>query len=160
MSNRPDPEITFRPALRDDTPAMVALFLQGDAVRPLSPEHAAAEADHPDYLTAFDTVAASPDVEMFVAERDGAVIGTIKVVLVPGLAGRGRTRARFESVHVAPDLRGKGVGAAMIAFAEDIARGRGATSVELTSNANREDAHRFYRRLGFDQSHAGFRKTL
>jgi len=160
MSNRPDPDITFRPALREDTPAMVALILQGDAAHPLSPEDAAAEAAHPDYLAAFDTVAASPDVEMFVAERDGAVIGTIKVVLVPGLAGRGRLRARFESVHVAPELRGKGIGAAMIAFAEDIARGRGAASIELTSNANREAAHRFYRRLGYAQSHAGFRKTL
>ena len=153
-------DITFRDAQRKDTPAMVALILQGDATHPLSPHDAATEAAHPDYLAAFDTVAASPDVAMLVAEQAGVVVGTIRIVLVPGLAGRGRIRARFESVHVAPDLRGRGIGAAMVAFAEDIARGRGATTVELTSNIDRDAAHRFYRRLGFARSHAGFRKAL
>jgi ribosomal protein S18 acetylase RimI-like enzyme len=160
MNNRPDPGLLFRPARREDTAATVALILQGDAVTPLSPEDAATEAAHPDYLTAFDVVAASPGVEMFVAEQKGVVVGTIKVVLVPGLAGRGRIRARLESVHVASGLRGQGIGAAMVAFAESFSSSQGASSIELTSNSDREAAHRFYRRLGYAQSHAGFRKTL
>ena len=50
-----------------------------------------------------------------------------------------------------------GVGAVMIGFAIDFAKGRGAELVELTSNKSRLDAHRFYRNLGFDQSHEGFK---
>lgn len=164
--HRPDatpavaPAVTFREACREDTPAVVALVLQGDAAHPLSHADAVAEATHPAYLKAFDVIAASPDISLFVAERAGAVIGTIKVVIVPGLAARGRTRARFESVHVAPDLRGAGIGASMVAFASDFARSRGATALELTSHNERLDAHRFYLKLGFDQTHAGFRKSL
>ena len=152
--------VTFREARREETPAIVALILQGDAARPLSLEQAEAEAVHPAYLAAFDAIAASPDIALFVAERAGVVIGTIKVVIVPGLAARGRTRARFESVHVAPLLRGAGIGASIIAFASDYARRRGATALELTSHNERLDAHRFYLKLGFDQTHAGFRKSL
>jgi hypothetical protein len=32
--------------------------------------------------------------------------------------------------------------------------------VQLTSNATRLDAHRFYTRLGFAQSHVGFKLML
>lgn len=33
-------------------------------------------------------------------------------------------------------------------------------AVQLTSNAARKDAHRFYERLGFAQSHLGFKLKL
>ena len=32
--------------------------------------------------------------------------------------------------------------------------------MQLTSNASREDAHRFYERLGYAPSHIGFKKPL
>jgi GNAT superfamily N-acetyltransferase len=40
------------------------------------------------------------------------------------------------------------------------ARERGAKKVRLTSNAVRNDAHRFYERLGFARSHFGFHLPL
>lgn len=40
------------------------------------------------------------------------------------------------------------------------ARLRGARRVQLTSNVSRVDAHRFYERLGFARSHAGFKLKL
>ena len=36
----------------------------------------------------------------------------------------------------------------------------GGRTVYLTSNLKRTDAHRFYARLGFEQSHAGFKLKL
>ena len=42
----------------------------------------------------------------------------------------------------------------------DDARARGAALVQLTSDLRREDAHRFYERLGFTASHAGFKLFL
>ena len=51
-------------------------------------------------------------------------------------------------------------GAVMVAFAVDFARRNGVGLVELTSNKSREAAHRFYRRLGFEQSHEGFKLEL
>ena len=48
----------------------------------------------------------------------------------------------------------------MIAHALAFARENGAGMAELTSNKTRADAHRFYVRLGFEQSHEGFKMVL
>jgi GNAT superfamily N-acetyltransferase len=45
----------------------------------------------------------------------------------------------------------------MIGYAIEEAKRRDCRLVQLTSNAARTDAHRFYERLGFAKSHAGFK---
>jgi GNAT superfamily N-acetyltransferase len=63
-------------------------------------------------------------------------------------------------VRVAADAPGRRVGEAMIAWAVDRARERGCRMIQLTSNRSREDAHRFYERLGFEASHVGMKRML
>ena len=152
--------VTMREARRDDTPRIAALIMLGAAKQTRSDDEIAQEAAHPSYLDAFDEVAASPLNTLFVAELDGKVVGTLQVTLIPGLISRGRKRAKLESVHVDPALRGRRIGEAMVAHAVDFARQNGAGLVDVTSNKSREAAHRFYRRLGFDQSHEGFKLEL
>ncbi|WP_186417422.1 GNAT family N-acetyltransferase [Bosea sp. CS1GBMeth4] len=152
--------VTLREARRDDVARIAALIMLGAAKQTRTAEEIAQEAAHPAYLDAFDEVAASAHDTLFVAELDGAVVGTLQVTLIPGLINRGRKRAKLESVHVDPALRGRRIGEAMVAHALEFARRNGAGLVELTSNKSREAAHRFYRRLGFDQSHEGFKLEL
>jgi len=153
-------EIAIRPARREDVARIAALILHGSATETMTPAEIEAEAIHPDYLRAFEEVEASPANHLFVAERAGVVLGTWQVTLIPGIAARGRRRAKIESVHVAPESRGLGIGALMMAAAVTFAKERGAGLIELTSNKGRIDAHRFYRNLGFDQSHEGFKITV
>jgi GNAT superfamily N-acetyltransferase len=153
-------EIAIRPARREDVARIAALIMHGSATETMTPAEIAAEAFHPDYMRAFDEVEASPANHLFVAERAGIVLGTFQITLIPGIAARGRKRAKLESVHVAPESRGLGVGALMVAAALGFAKEHGAGLVELSSNKNRIDAHRFYRNLGFDQSHEGFKITV
>jgi GNAT superfamily N-acetyltransferase len=143
-----------------DAPRIAALIAMGAFSDPLSPDDAALEGAHPDYLTAFDDVVAAPGNALFVAEQSGQVIGTFQVTVMPGLAGRRRRRAKFESVHVDPAYRGQGIGKIMIAAAIAHAKEQGAGLIELSSNKSRVDAHRFYRNLGFVQSHEGFKLML
>ncbi|WP_129155671.1 GNAT family N-acetyltransferase [Bosea sp. Tri-44] len=152
--------VTVREARREDAARVAWLIMQGAAKQSRSDAEIAAEASHPSYLEAFDEVGASPHNTLFVAELDGKVVGTLQVTLIPGLINRGRKRAKLESVHVDPALRGRRIGEAMVAHAVAFARQSGAGLVELTSNKSREAAHRFYRRLGFDQSHEGFKLEL
>jgi GNAT superfamily N-acetyltransferase len=63
-------------------------------------------------------------------------------------------------VRVHARLRGLGVGGAMIEWAIEEGRRRGASLVQLTSDNTREAAHRFYERLGFTRSHAGFKRAI
>lgn len=112
------------------------------------------------YEAAWRKIERSSGDTVYVAERAGRIVGTFQLVISPCLLGGGRTRAMVEAVHVDPEARGEGIGSAMMTFATDLARRAEARYLELTSNANRHGAHRFYERLGFRQSHLGFKLTL
>ena len=144
----------FREGREEDVPAIVAL-LADDRLG------AAREAPgDPAYLAAFHEIAADPSQAQYVAERDGRVVGCLQLSVIPGLGMRGARRGMIEAVRVASDLRGQGVGAEFVRFAVEQARARGCRLVQLTSDLSRDDAHRFYERLGFARSHAGFKLTL
>lgn len=153
-------EITIRRARAADVARIAELIMLGAAAPTMTPEEIRAEAQHPGYGEAFAEIDASKDNALFVAERAGAVVGTFQVTLIPGLIARERRRGKIESVHVAPESRGLGIGAVMIKHALAFAEESGVGLIELSSNKSRIDAHRFYRNLGFDQSHEGFKKQL
>jgi GNAT superfamily N-acetyltransferase len=118
------------------------------------------EATKPAYEAALAAIGASPDSALFVACDGEAAIGVFQVVLLHSIADRGRARVKVEGVQVRADRRSRGIGARMMARAEEWARERGAVFVELVSNKKRKDAHRFYERLGYARSHEGFKKFL
>ncbi len=148
-------EPTFRRATTDDIPAIVAM-LADDALG------ATRETPHDlgPYLAAFAKVDTNPDQILAVAEEDGDVIGTAQVTFMAGLSHRGLWRAEIEAVRVRSDQRGTGLGTLLIEWCIARARERGCGMVQLTSNASRRDAHRFYERLGFTASHTGFKLRL
>jgi GNAT superfamily N-acetyltransferase len=116
--------------------------------------------DMPGWFRAFDTIAGSPNDTLYVAESAGEVVGTFQTTLVTSMNSRAKPSMIVEAVQTRGDMRGRGIGEAMIVFAIARAREAGASKVQLTSNLARTDAHRFYRRLGFEQSHVGFRMKL
>jgi ribosomal protein S18 acetylase RimI-like enzyme len=150
----------LREATAADVPRIAALIAMGNASRPMDAAEAEAEGRLPVYAEAYARIAASDANFLFVAELAGRVVGTYQLTVLPGIAERGRTRGKIESVHVDPTLRGSGIGAAMMRHALVVAREKGIGLLELSSNKNRTDAHRFYERLGFAKSHEGFKMAL
>ena len=112
------------------------------------------------YLAAHTRLAADPNQHLVVAERAGKVVGTLQLTLIPGLSRRAATRSLIEGVRVHADERGSGLGTLLIEWAVETSRAEGCELVQLTSDATREDAHRFYERLGFVASHVGFKLQL
>jgi 8-oxo-dGTP pyrophosphatase MutT (NUDIX family)/GNAT superfamily N-acetyltransferase len=112
------------------------------------------------YLSAFDRIDADPAQLLVVADDGGAVVGTLQLSLIPGLARRGALRGQIEAVRVAESHRGEGLGQAMVTWAVEEARARGCALVQLTTDKSRVDAHRFYERLGFVASHEGMKLVL
>jgi GNAT superfamily N-acetyltransferase len=112
------------------------------------------------YDRAFDRLSADPNQHLVVAEIDGAVVGTLQLSVIPGLSPRGTTRSVIEGLRVAGAARGRGLGAEMIRWAVDESRRLGCSLVQLTSDATRTDARRFYERLGFTASHIGFKLQI
>jgi GNAT superfamily N-acetyltransferase len=114
----------------------------------------------PGYTSAFAAIDADERQLLVVAETAGEVVGTLQLTFIPGLSRRGATRAQIEAVRVRSDQRGSGLGGRLISWAVDAARDRGAAMVQLTTDASRADAHRFYERLGFVASHVGMKLAL
>ncbi len=123
-----------------------------------------AQRESPDDLTpyraALRRLADDPNQHVVVAVREGRVVGTLQLTVIPGLSRRGATRSIIEAVRVHADERGSGLGTQLIQWAVDESRRQDCQLVQLTSDATRQDAHRFYERLGFTASHVGFKLVL
>ncbi len=123
------------------TPQVVEAFarlipqLSSSSPPPTSQElQAMVDAEANDVLVALDTVT-------------GEVLGSLTLVTFRIPTGM---RAWIEDVVVDDAARGRGVGEALNSFALDLARSRGAKTVDLTSRPTREAANRLYQRMGFE----------
>ena len=74
------------------------------------------------------------------------IVGTLTLVMFRIPSGM---RAWIEDVVVDDVARGRGAGEALTRTAVDLARQRGARTVDLTSNQSRHAAHRLYEKSGF-----------
>jgi ribosomal protein S18 acetylase RimI-like enzyme len=149
--------LIIRPAGRDDVPAVVGLL----AADPLGARREQCEQPLPQvYWDAFAAVQDSPDNDLLVADLEGKVVGCLQLTLIPGLSRRGMRRAQIEAVRVDGSVRGRRIGERLMQDAIERARAAGCRLVQLTSDASRTDAHRFYQRLGFEPSHVGYKLRL
>lgn len=146
--------VTVRLARPADAAAVAALLAGGAVTNQEDPSDVDA------YARALAEVAGTRGNDVLVAELDGAVVGTCQLLVFRHIQQRGGLCAEIESVHVAARRRSAGIGAALLGAAVERARLAGAYRVQLTSNAVRTDAHRFYERHGFEASHVGFKRRF
>ncbi|MFD9430724.1 GNAT family N-acetyltransferase [Streptomyces sp. NPDC060002] len=148
-------DLEIRAAVAEDIPAIVGM---------LADDPLGAQRESPDdlspYLTALERLTADPNQRLVVAVREGHVVGTLQLTIIPGLSRRGSTRSVIEGVRVHADERGSGLGTRFIEWAVEESRRENCQLVQLTSDSTRTDAHRFYERLGFVASHVGFKLQL
>ena len=149
----------LRRAAPSDADAVISL-LSDDPIS-ASRGDVAAENDRPAYSAAFTQVLSDPSNDLLILELDGEVVGTLQLTSIPGMARRGARRLLVEAVRVRSDLRSIGIGTGAMRWVTDqAAPALNASLVQLTSDAARTDAHRFYERLGFVGSHVGFKHTV
>ncbi|MFJ8716930.1 GNAT family N-acetyltransferase [Streptomyces violaceus] len=148
-------DLEIRAAVADDVPAIVEM---------LADDPLGAQRESPDdlapYLTALERLNADLNQRLVVAVREGRVVGTLQLTIIPGLSRRGATRSIIEGVRIHADERGSGLGTQLIEWAISESRDSGCQLVQLTSDTSRTDAHRFYEQLGFTASHTGFKLPL
>jgi len=148
-------DVEIRRATATDVPGILALLVDDQI--------AAGREDLSDltpYQRAFEAIDADPNQLLVVAERNGELLGTLQLTFIPGLSRRGASRGLVEAVRVAASARGLGLGTTLMEWAVQESRARGCAVVQLTSDKARHDAHRFYTRLGFENSHEGFKLPL
>ena len=149
--------VRFRLASVADLPALLRLLVD-DAVAQARGGYTAEVA--PAVAAAFDEIERDPRNELWLGERDGEVVAMLQLTLIPGLSRGGMKRALVEAVRVRADLRGQRIGEALMAHVEERAKAAGCGLIQLTTDRQRLDAHRFYERLGYAASHVGMKKQL
>ena len=155
----PDGSVMLRRATIDDLSVIIDL-LADDPISAARGDSADAS-DREAYEVAFAAIDRDAAQRLLVAvDADGSVVATMQLTVIPGLARRGAARLQIEAVRVSSSQRNRGVGAAMMRWAIEDARTSGVPLVQLTSDAARVDAHRFYERLGFEASHVGFKYRI
>jgi len=137
--------LEIRLATADDAPALGRLLTQ------LGYPTEAAEI--PDRL---EKLYARPGTVALAAEVGGKVVGCVTVHLFQALHTSEPT-AWLTAVVVDEDVRGKGVGSALVRRAEEWAMQHGAHRISLTSALRRKEAHEFYKAR--DYEHTGVRMT-
>jgi len=150
-------KVLFRVATHQDLPDFVRML--GDDK--LGSQRERCEEPLPEsYYAAFEQINSDPNHELIVAELDGKAIGTLHLIFLPSISYQGRLRAQVESVRVDREYQNLGIASEMMKWAIELAKQRGARIVQLTTHNSREDAHRFYEKLGFEKSHLGMKLSL
>jgi GNAT superfamily N-acetyltransferase len=150
-------QICFRLATQEDIPDIVRMLADDE----LGSQRENVEEPLPEsYYTAFEQISCDPNHHLIVAELNNNVIGTLHLIFIPSISYQGGLRAQVESVRVDRKFQNQGIGSEMMKWTMERAKERGAHIVQLTTHKSREDAHRFYERLGFKKSHLGMKLTL
>lgn len=150
-------ELTLRRASDNDLTALM-LLLADDPISATRGDKASAS-DAAAYRSAFTAIVTDPSNDLLVVVNEAdEPLATMQLTRIPGMARRGSTRLLIEAVRVRSDNRSNGIGSAMMRWVtRSAAPALEASLVQLTSDEARQDAHRFYERLGFVGSHRGFK---
>ena len=100
-----------------------------------------------------------PGIRYICAEDGGVIVGFLSLTSRESLYRQGRL-AYLDEIVVEEGHRSRGVGAALLKQAEELAREAGCNLLELDSAFHRADAHRFYEREGYAKTGFTFEKTL
>lgn len=156
-SNPGDSGISFRMAGTQDLPALVQML----ADDPLGAKRETWSDPLPSgYAHAFEEIMRDPNNELVVATDGHSLLGMLQLTFIPSLTYQGRPRALVEGVRVASAARSRGIGGELLRWAIERARHRGCVMVQLTTDRARDEALRFYERLGFVASHHGLKLHL
>jgi putative acetyltransferase len=152
-------QVVLRPARDEDSTGVIALIAAVFAEYPgcvldvdLEEPELRAPASSFDGFWVLETEAPPPG--------DGATRSPGGSVCVPRIVGciglglHGRGPAELKKLYLARELRGRGLGARLVAHVELEARRRGATHIELWTDTRFTTAHAVYRRLGYSATGA------
>jgi ribosomal protein S18 acetylase RimI-like enzyme len=150
-------QISFRRAEEADLPAIVALLADDPLGR--QREQPGPPLDR-SYKDAFAAIEADPNQLLVVVIESSRIVGTLQLTFIPGLSRKGAWRGQIEAVRIATDSQRSGLGRRMLEWAIAECRSRGCSLVQLTTDKDRPEAHRFYEQLGFTATHLGYKLSI
>ncbi len=150
-------KLNYRNAIETDLPVLIGMLANDqlgasreDASIPLNPA----------YFDAFQSIDKDSNNQLIVVELNNKIVGMLQLTFIPYLSHKGAWRCLIEAVRIKKAFRRQGIGARVFEWAINQAKKKECFMVQLTSNKEREGAIRFYKNLGFEASHEGFKRKL
>jgi len=112
------------------------------------------------YKKAFKQIKNSSNQKLMVVEFENNVIGCCEISILHSLTFNGSTRLQVEAVHIYSKYQGMGVGKWLFAQINSFAKNKQCKIIQLTTNTARIKAYKFYKNLGFIDSHLGMKLYL
>lgn len=134
--------VSIRTINRDDLPALIALYAHlhsDDAPLP----------DDATLAVVWEAILSDPKLQCFVAERDGRLVGSCTLCVIPNLTRGARPYGLIENVVTHADYRRQGLGTRLLHAALQRAWEHGCYKVMLSTGSKRESTLRFYENAGF-----------
>lgn len=141
-------DLRLRHARPEDLPEVTTLYRQLSPYSPeLSPEVA---------RTTWEVLLADPKIHVLVAER-GEILGTVTLIVVPNLMQGARSYGLIENVVTREDVRGQGIGSALMSSVMDLARTLNMYKVMLVTGRQAPEVHRLYLKSGLTSDAVAYR---
>ncbi|MCL2212109.1 MAG: GNAT family N-acetyltransferase [Treponema sp.] len=90
------------------------------------------------------------NIKYFLAKSDGKVLGSCYICIIPNLTYSGKSIGYIENLITDESNRRKGIGKRLIQKAIEYANENNCYKVVLQSGLKREEAHKFYEKMGFN----------
>ncbi len=99
------------------------------------------------------------DKKIIVAEQDSKIIGIVSMMFLPRL-NRTKLELYIPEIVVSGNHRGLGIGKSLMESCIKIAKKEKCFRIRLESGNQRKTAHRFYKKIGFEQSALSYTRAI
>ncbi len=89
---------------------------------------------------------------IIIAEAEGKIVSTCKLVVVPNLTHQQRPYALVENVITDEKFRNRGFASACLNYAREIAMAENCYKIMLLTGSKQEATHRFYEKAGYNKN--------
>lgn len=104
----------------------------------------------PQLCAIWDALLSNPGMHCFVIERDGRLVSSCVLTIIPNLTRGARPYGLIENVITHADYRQRGLGTAVMRHALQTAWQAGCYKVMLLTGRKDPAVHRFYQKIGFN----------
>lgn len=151
-------QVVIRPATRSDLDVIVALQLElGDHHRRLEPENPRYLISQDDWRAQIEAALDAGQSRFFVAAQGDVALGFVRITTVQKPWG---LSCEMDTLAVAGDARGQGIGALLVDAVEQEARSLGARAMRANVLSSNVGGRKFYEMNGYSEIAVRFGKSL
>jgi GNAT superfamily N-acetyltransferase len=114
----------------------------------------------PEVAAVWAGILRNPAYHIIAAEEDGQIVSSCTCLIVPNLTHGCRPYALIENVVTHAAYRGRGLAAACLDYACEIARSENCYKMMLITQSKEASTLRFYERAGYTRGRTAFVKLL